>query len=64
MAGVTEFAARHLPLARATSLESWLDLSGAPTCAPDFLRAGAMHVPPAAVIGRDRHIALGGPHFL
>jgi len=29
------FAARHLPLARATSLESWLDLSGAP-----HLRAG------------------------
>ena len=31
----TEFAARHLPLARATSLESWSDLSGAP-----HLRAG------------------------
>src|SRR5438445_368076 len=31
IAGVNPvFAARHLPLARATSLESWLDLSGAP----------------------------------
>jgi hypothetical protein len=28
IAGVTVFAARHLPLARATSLESWSDLSG------------------------------------
>jgi hypothetical protein len=24
------------------AVESWLDLSGAPTCAPDFLHAGAM----------------------
>jgi hypothetical protein len=31
----TVFAARHLPLARATSFESWSDLSGAP-----HLRAG------------------------
>jgi hypothetical protein len=31
----TVFAARHLPLARATSFESWSDLSGAP-----YLRAG------------------------
>ena len=35
IAGETVFAARHLPLARATSLESWSDLSGAP-----YLRAG------------------------
>src|SRR5687767_12928212 len=35
IAGVTVFAARHLPLARATSFESWSDLSGAP-----HLRAG------------------------
>ena len=45
------FAARHLPLARATSLESWSDLSGAPTCAPDFLRARAMRVRMAPTLG-------------
>ena len=28
IANHTEFAARYLPLARATSLESWSDLSG------------------------------------
>jgi hypothetical protein len=42
MPALPEFAARHLPLARATSLQSWSDLSGAPTCAPDFLRARAI----------------------
>jgi hypothetical protein len=26
------------------AVESWSDLSGAPTCAPDFLRAGPMRV--------------------
>jgi len=47
----TVFAARHLPLARATSFESWSDLSGAPTCAPDFLRARAMRVRIVSTLG-------------
>ena len=51
IASVNEFAARHLPLARATSLESWSDLSGAPTCAPDFLCARAMRVRMVATLG-------------
>lgn len=41
----TEFAARHLPLARATSLESWSDLSGAPHLrAGFFARTGHAHL--------------------
>src|SRR5689334_20412039 len=42
MAALPEFAARHSPWLGPPASESWLDLSGAPTCAPDFLRARAM----------------------
>src|SRR3979411_3027848 len=56
IAGVTEFAARHLPLARATSLESWLDLSGAPDLRAGFF-AGKSHA-------RADHLTSQYAHFL
>jgi hypothetical protein len=33
------------------AVESWSDLSGAPTCAPDFLHAGAMRVRMVPTLG-------------
>ena len=69
MAGVTRVRGQALPLARATSLESWLDLSGAPTCAPDLLRARAVRalfgtltlvIVAVAIYGRSQDVTPSG----